>query len=82
MRYNVLQSWEESKPSGCARGGSVLHHGGGGGPPRTWYIRRGQALLGRYNRVGPRPSLGQRGAKEENRGRGGPTPGARYSELC
>lgn len=66
-----------SRPSGCACGGSVLHHGGGGRPPRTWYVRRGQAQPGLYNRVGPRPGLGRRGAKEQDRGCGGPTPSSR-----
>lgn len=75
--FPVLHRRAELEPSGCARGGSVLHHCGGGRPPRTWYIRRGQAQPGRYNRVGPRPGQSRRGAKEENLGRGGPTLGSR-----
>lgn len=73
VRLSGLHRRAESEPSGCARGDSELHHCGGGRHPRTWYIRRGQAQPGRYNRVGPRPGLGRRGAKEQNRGRGGPT---------
>lgn len=46
-------------------------------PPRTWYVRRGQAQPGLYNRVGPRPGLGRRWAKEQDRDCGGPTPGSR-----
>lgn len=42
-----------------------------------WYVRRGQAQPGLYNRVGPRPGLGRRGAKEQDRGCGGPTPNSR-----
>lgn len=80
-RRSIVRFWDVhrravSKPSGCTRGGSVLHHCGGGRPPRTWYIRRGQAQPGRYNRVGPRPGLGRRGAKEQNRDLGGPTSGS------